>query len=253
MKIDVADGRAEVWSEPGCYPGEPVFVAAPGPRDEDGGVILSVVLDAAARRARSCWCWTRATSPSWLAPRLPTTYHLASTATSPRRWHKTCAVTESRSPRAEVASGRPVDPNLRASQAERDRVVDSLRRHAGEGRLDVEELEDRVERALTGSRAGRARRAGGRPAPRTSPAAVDAGPRRWGGLRTGAAAAARRPGRDRVRAPGDRVDRLGCRRLVVFCGFAVRGLRPGRLWPLQAAAPKNRSDGLNRSKRVTRA
>ncbi len=56
---------------------------------------------------------------------------------------------QSRSPRGEVASGRPVDPNLRASQAERDRVVDSLRRHAGEGRLDVEELEDRVERALT--------------------------------------------------------------------------------------------------------
>ena len=31
VKVDVADGRAEVWSEPGCSPGEPVFVAAPGP------------------------------------------------------------------------------------------------------------------------------------------------------------------------------------------------------------------------------
>ena len=51
MKVDLADGGAEMWSEPGCYPGEPVFVPAPGPRDEDGGVILSVVLDAAAQRS----------------------------------------------------------------------------------------------------------------------------------------------------------------------------------------------------------
>jgi hypothetical protein len=38
--------------------------------------------------------------------------------------------------------------DIRASQAERDRVVDRLRDHAGEGRLDVGELEVRVERAL---------------------------------------------------------------------------------------------------------
>jgi len=38
--------------------------------------------------------------------------------------------------------------DLRTSQAERDHVVDALRSHAGEGRLDVEELEQRVERAL---------------------------------------------------------------------------------------------------------
>ena len=35
-----------------------------------------------------------------------------------------------------------------ASNAERDEVVEHLRRHAGEGRLDVDELEERVERAL---------------------------------------------------------------------------------------------------------
>ena len=35
----------------GCYPGEPVFVREPGNEDEDGGVVLSVVLDANAGRS----------------------------------------------------------------------------------------------------------------------------------------------------------------------------------------------------------
>jgi len=38
--------------------------------------------------------------------------------------------------------------DLRASQQERDRAVELLRMHAGEGRLDLEELEQRVEAAL---------------------------------------------------------------------------------------------------------
>jgi beta,beta-carotene 9',10'-dioxygenase len=33
------------WSEVHCYPGEPIFVTAPGAKREDQGVILSVVLD----------------------------------------------------------------------------------------------------------------------------------------------------------------------------------------------------------------
>ena len=37
---------------------------------------------------------------------------------------------------------------LRASTEERDRAVDRLRRHAGEGRLDVDELEERLDAAL---------------------------------------------------------------------------------------------------------
>jgi carotenoid cleavage dioxygenase-like enzyme len=47
VKIDVEDGEAIEWREPGAFPGEPVFVPAPdrGGR-EDGGVLLSVVLDA---------------------------------------------------------------------------------------------------------------------------------------------------------------------------------------------------------------
>jgi Domain of unknown function (DUF1707) len=39
--------------------------------------------------------------------------------------------------------------NIRVSQEERDRVVELLRTHAGEGRLDLEELEQRVEAALS--------------------------------------------------------------------------------------------------------
>lgn len=39
-------------------------------------------------------------------------------------------------------------PDIRVSQQERERVVDLLRGHAGEGRLDLDELEQRVEAAL---------------------------------------------------------------------------------------------------------
>jgi beta,beta-carotene 9',10'-dioxygenase len=51
VKVDVSDGSRTVWSQPGCYPGEPVFVRRPGAEAEDGGVVLSVVLDAAAGRS----------------------------------------------------------------------------------------------------------------------------------------------------------------------------------------------------------
>jgi len=51
VKIDVGTGEAREWAEPGCYPGEPVFVAHPEGRGEDDGVALSVVLDARAKRS----------------------------------------------------------------------------------------------------------------------------------------------------------------------------------------------------------
>lgn len=47
-KVDVETGDAAVWQEPRTYPGEPVFVPRPDADDEDDGVLLSVVLDAAA-------------------------------------------------------------------------------------------------------------------------------------------------------------------------------------------------------------
>jgi beta,beta-carotene 9',10'-dioxygenase len=46
VRVDVETGKCAVWAEPGCYPGEPVFVAAPGASDEGDGLLLSVVLDA---------------------------------------------------------------------------------------------------------------------------------------------------------------------------------------------------------------
>lgn len=45
VKVDVVSKTAQVWFEPGCYPGEPIFVAAPDAQAEDDGVVLSVVLD----------------------------------------------------------------------------------------------------------------------------------------------------------------------------------------------------------------
>jgi beta,beta-carotene 9',10'-dioxygenase len=48
VKLDLDRGTATMWHEEGCYPGEPVFVEAPGSANEDDGVILSVVLDSKA-------------------------------------------------------------------------------------------------------------------------------------------------------------------------------------------------------------
>ncbi len=47
VKVDSVDGATRSWSQHDCYPGEPVFVASPEAEDEDEGVLLSVVLDAA--------------------------------------------------------------------------------------------------------------------------------------------------------------------------------------------------------------
>jgi carotenoid cleavage dioxygenase-like enzyme len=46
VMIDVEARKATRWSEPGCYPGEPVFVAAPEAQAENEGVLLSVVFNA---------------------------------------------------------------------------------------------------------------------------------------------------------------------------------------------------------------
>ncbi len=52
VALDLATGAERTWHEPGCYPGEPVFVGRPGRTDENDGVLLSVVLDA-SRQASS--------------------------------------------------------------------------------------------------------------------------------------------------------------------------------------------------------
>jgi beta,beta-carotene 9',10'-dioxygenase len=45
VKADVVERRSTTWAEEGCFPGEPVFVAAPDTDGEDEGVLLSIVLD----------------------------------------------------------------------------------------------------------------------------------------------------------------------------------------------------------------
>ena len=53
VRIDLSGLAASVrrWREPGCFPGEPVFVARPGGEREDDGALLSVVLDARVGRS----------------------------------------------------------------------------------------------------------------------------------------------------------------------------------------------------------
>lgn len=46
VKVDVAERETTTWSEPGGYPGEPVFVATPDATAEDDGILLIVVYDA---------------------------------------------------------------------------------------------------------------------------------------------------------------------------------------------------------------
>jgi beta,beta-carotene 9',10'-dioxygenase len=51
VKADTESGDTLVWSEDGCSPGEPVFVAAPDARSEDAGILLSVVFDSRSGRS----------------------------------------------------------------------------------------------------------------------------------------------------------------------------------------------------------
>ncbi|XP_022044541.2 carotenoid-cleaving dioxygenase, mitochondrial-like [Acanthochromis polyacanthus] len=44
LKMDLKDKTLKVWYQKGFYPSEPVFVPSPDAKDEDDGVILSVVL-----------------------------------------------------------------------------------------------------------------------------------------------------------------------------------------------------------------
>jgi beta,beta-carotene 9',10'-dioxygenase len=45
-KFELANGAVKTWHEDNCYPGEPVFVAAPNSNSEDEGAVLSVIFDA---------------------------------------------------------------------------------------------------------------------------------------------------------------------------------------------------------------
>ena len=45
VKVDIQTRQNQAWRQPGCYPGEAIFVGRPGRIAEDDGVLLSVVLD----------------------------------------------------------------------------------------------------------------------------------------------------------------------------------------------------------------
>jgi beta,beta-carotene 9',10'-dioxygenase len=51
VKFDTQSRSSNIWHEPGCYPGEPVFVGRPGCEAEDDGAILSVVFDSSTGRS----------------------------------------------------------------------------------------------------------------------------------------------------------------------------------------------------------
>ena len=143
LKVDVEDGSAVRWQEDGCYPGEPVFVPQPGADGEDDGVVLSVVLD--SRAGRSFLLVLDAVQLRGGGSRRGPAPH---TIRIPRpvRQRGGVAMCGHRR-RSEVRWIR--DTDVRASQDERERVVDRLRTHAGEGRLELDELEQRVEAALS--------------------------------------------------------------------------------------------------------
>ncbi len=65
-----------------------------------------------------------------------------------------CSSGRQRSDTEKRHSSRPANPDMRASDADRDRVVDMLRDHAAAGRLSADELEERIEVALAARTAG---------------------------------------------------------------------------------------------------
>lgn len=81
IKIDVQDGGSTTWTGEECYPGEPVFVAAPDRMKEDGGVILSVVLDAKEQR-RFCSSSMPSRSRNRREPKCRTVFRLGFTGST---------------------------------------------------------------------------------------------------------------------------------------------------------------------------
>ena len=51
VKLDTETGTVRTWTERGVYAGEPTFVPAPEGKQEDSGIVLSVLLDTDAERS----------------------------------------------------------------------------------------------------------------------------------------------------------------------------------------------------------
>jgi carotenoid cleavage dioxygenase-like enzyme len=50
-KLDLQTSKTIHWSHANCYPGEPIFVAKPGAKLEDDGILISVVFDARIKKS----------------------------------------------------------------------------------------------------------------------------------------------------------------------------------------------------------
>jgi carotenoid cleavage dioxygenase-like enzyme len=84
MRVDTEAETATHWSQTGCYPGEPVFVARPNADREDDGVLLSVVLDA-GRGTSALLVLDAQTLEQVARAEVPTTFPSGSTASSRAR------------------------------------------------------------------------------------------------------------------------------------------------------------------------
>ncbi|KAL7836289.1 hypothetical protein AOLI_G00275730 [Acnodon oligacanthus] len=51
LKMDLEGKKLKVWRHPGLFPSEPVFVPAPDAKDEDDGVVMSVVVTPRERKS----------------------------------------------------------------------------------------------------------------------------------------------------------------------------------------------------------
>ena len=45
VKINTQNGDATYWHSEGCHPGEPCFIPSPDSKDDQDGILLSIVLD----------------------------------------------------------------------------------------------------------------------------------------------------------------------------------------------------------------
>jgi len=45
VKLDLKKNQSKIWYQSQCFPGEPVFIGSPEKKQEDQGIILSIVLD----------------------------------------------------------------------------------------------------------------------------------------------------------------------------------------------------------------
>ncbi|MBK9489400.1 MAG: carotenoid oxygenase family protein [Haliscomenobacter sp.] len=46
VKINSKTGDSFYWHEEGCYPGEPFFQPSPQSKNDEDGILISIVLDA---------------------------------------------------------------------------------------------------------------------------------------------------------------------------------------------------------------